>query len=50
MNRFIQDNHAVFEERKANRSMTPAEQEKQEPKNIPVTANAADDDDDDLPW
>ena len=50
VNRFIQDNHATFEERKANRSMTPAEQEKQEPKNIPVMAAAADDDDDDLPW
>ena len=50
VNRFIQDNHAIFEERKANRSMTPAEQEKQEPKNIPVMATAADDDDDDLPW
>jgi len=50
VNRFIQDNHATFEERKANRSMTPAEQESQEPKNIPVTANAADDSDDDLPW
>ena len=49
VNRFIQDNHAVFEERKANRSMTPSEQEKQEPKNIPVMASAADDDDD-MPW
>lgn len=50
VNRFIQDNQSVFEERKANRSATPAEQESQEPKNIPVTANAADDSDDDLPW
>ena len=50
VNRFIQDNQSVFEERKASRSVTPAEQESQEPKNIPVTANAADDSDDDLPW
>jgi hypothetical protein len=49
VNRFIQDNHAIFEERKANRSMTPAEQEKQEPKNITVMASVADDDDD-MPW
>jgi hypothetical protein len=49
VNGFISESMEIFESRIASRSSTPAEQEKQEAKNIPVTASVADDDDD-MPW
>jgi hypothetical protein len=49
VNKFIHESKGAFEERKNSRGMTPAEQS-QEPQTVAVTASAATDDDDDLPW